>query len=191
MSSQESANIHRRHDAAVAVIEWMHPDGESDFLLLQRARRSSDPWSGQLAFPGGRVESGDADLFATCVRETWEECALRLERANCVATLPLAYAGRHHGNPLAVQPFHFRIHECPDLVLDAREMEAAFWVRRSEFSWAGHHGYRVPLPGMRQEYPGFAVGSHFLWGFTYGVLRDLVGFPPGPPRPPGSASAYA
>lgn len=176
--------------AAVAVVEWIHSAEESYFLVLKRAQRAGDPWAGQLAFPGGRVEPVDTSLFATCVRETWEECRLALSAAELVRTLPLCYAGRHHGHPVAVQAFYFQIHACPDLILDPTEMEAFYWVRRQDFALPGSHAFRVPLPDMHQEFPGYAVGSQFLWGFTYGVLRDLVGVPE-PGAGPGPASAYA
>src|SRR5512138_157863 len=61
--------------AAVAVVLVPSPDA---VLLIRRAERPGDPWSGHMALPGGRRESGDADLVATAIREAAEELGLAL-----------------------------------------------------------------------------------------------------------------
>ena len=56
------------HDAAVAAI--LRPSGDSglELLYIVRRRVPKDPWSGHIAFPGGRVEPSDASLRATAER---------------------------------------------------------------------------------------------------------------------------
>jgi len=61
--------------AAVAIILTPQPDS---ILLIRRADRSGDPWSGHMALPGGRREAGDSDLAGTAIRETAEEVGIRL-----------------------------------------------------------------------------------------------------------------
>ena len=63
--------------AAVALIRVRGQD--PDYLLLRRASNPQDPWSGHFALPGGRKEPGDRDLLETCIRETWEECGVKLQ----------------------------------------------------------------------------------------------------------------
>src|SRR5207244_771887 len=58
--------------AAVALVLLEGPHG-LEILLIRRAERTDDPWSGQIALPGGRYGPGDLDLEATAVRETREE----------------------------------------------------------------------------------------------------------------------
>ena len=64
--------------AAVALI--LHePDGSSpEILFIERAKREGDPWSGQMALPGGRRDTEDRDLQTTAARETFEEVGISL-----------------------------------------------------------------------------------------------------------------
>ena len=55
--------------AAVALLLTPDPDR---LLLIRRAEREGDPWSGHLALPGGRRDESDTDLLATALRETFE-----------------------------------------------------------------------------------------------------------------------
>jgi len=72
----------RGESASVAMIVC---DGEGygglQVVVIERARRDGDPWSGQLAFPGGRREAGDRDARHTAERETREELAGDLDAA--------------------------------------------------------------------------------------------------------------
>lgn len=168
--------MHEQIQAAVAVVEWMRKDS-SCFLLLRRTQRPEDAWAGQLAFPGGRVEPQDLSLLHTCLRETREECGLELNPSHLVNPLALDYAGRHKNRLMAVQAFHFRIEQKPDLILQPEEMDAFYWLDRASFSDASRHVQQKPLPGLGC-FPGFRVETEFLWGFTYEVLRRLVGLVP-------------
>ncbi len=77
--------------AAVAIIRSLAP--HESFLILRRVAHPDDPWSGHFSFPGGRKETRDQDLFATCIRETIEETGVLLEAAQLQQRLPLEPAG--------------------------------------------------------------------------------------------------
>src|SRR5262245_41364530 len=64
--------------AAVALVFCAPPGAEPELLFIERARREGDPWSGHMAFPGGRRDPKDTDLAATAARETHEEVGLGL-----------------------------------------------------------------------------------------------------------------
>ena len=63
--------------AAVAMVLREGPQGV-EALFIERARRDGDPWSGQMAFPGGRWETVDGSLRETAARETFEELSVDL-----------------------------------------------------------------------------------------------------------------
>src|SRR6476646_9126644 len=76
---------HRAEDAeglraAVAAI-MRERNGRAEILFIKRAERESDPWSGHMAFPGGRREPSDETLLHTARRETLEEVGLDLASA--------------------------------------------------------------------------------------------------------------
>ena len=62
--------------AAVAIVLAPDPDA---VLLIRRAERAGDPWSGHMALPGGRYEPKDPDLLGTALRETVEEVGVALK----------------------------------------------------------------------------------------------------------------
>src|SRR5436190_20285034 len=66
--------------AAVSLVLLDGPAG-AEILLIKRAERAGDPWSGQIAFPGGRQDPEDRDLLETAVSETRAETGVELDAA--------------------------------------------------------------------------------------------------------------
>ncbi|MFN3803463.1 MAG: NUDIX hydrolase [Pyrobaculum sp.] len=137
--------------AAVGVLLW----GDK-MLLIRRVERDGDPWSGQVAFPGGRWRPGE-DLLDTARREVEEETGLR----------PLGLFGvldpQSPSNApwLKVVPFLFTEWE-GDLRVNPGEVQEARWVSRgelAEWQWG--------------DRPAFKAGSWIIWGLTYRILKRL------------------
>jgi len=159
--------------AAVAAILVPSPDA---ILLIQRAERHGDPWSGHMALPGGRREPGDTDLLATAVRETREEVGISLGSdaiAGCledvvprIPTLP----------PIAVRPFVFLLDERPNVVLN-KEVAAARWVTLDDLLKPGAYA-RVHLehPAGRRVVQAYKVGQDIIWGMTERILTTLANY---------------
>jgi 8-oxo-dGTP pyrophosphatase MutT (NUDIX family) len=158
----------------VALIRVKGPDPE--YLILRRAANPNDPWSGHFALPGGRRDAGDRDLLDTCMRETFEECGVRLSSVDLVRPLPLAVAGSHMGRPMGVAPFLFELPGKPDLRLDAREIAEAYWLPQSYLldpcnrlmaAMSATHPH-LTFPCIKVD-----GGNGAIWGFTYGVLETF------------------
>jgi 8-oxo-dGTP pyrophosphatase MutT (NUDIX family) len=157
--------------AAVAAILVPSPEA---ILLIQRAERHGDPWSGHMALPGGRREPGDIDLLATAVRETREEVGISLGSeaiAGCledvvprIPTLP----------PIAVRPVVFLLDERPNIVLNT-EVAAARWVSLDDVLKPGAYaGVGLEQPAGRRVVQAYKVGQDIIWGMTERILTSLA-----------------
>jgi 8-oxo-dGTP pyrophosphatase MutT (NUDIX family) len=161
-----------RRRAAVAIV--LHElDGGPRVLLMQRAERIGDPWSGHISLPGGGFDARDADLRATAIRETQEELGLELEGARLLgnlATLSPMSSGPHG---IEVTPFVF----ATEVVLEPRpgpEATAAFWLPL-ELAASGALDHTYTYPGTDRTFPSWRYERYVIWGLTWRILRDLLG----------------
>lgn len=158
----------------MALVRALYP--EPALLVIRRAANPKDPWSGHFSLPGGRREPADADLLATCMRETFEEVGLVLGREALVKPLPLAQAGVSMGRMTTVQPYLFEIAEQPGLLLCEEEVASAHWVTESFLrAPTSHVQAQVLRQAPERRFPGVPLADYFIWGFTYGIMRDYFG----------------
>jgi 8-oxo-dGTP pyrophosphatase MutT (NUDIX family) len=166
--------------AAVAIVRTLGDDPH--YLVLRRARNPLDPWSGHFALPGGRRDPGDRSLLETCIRETLEETGLALDALQMVSERPWARAGGTLHATL-VAPFLFEIPSVVGLTLDETEIAESHWLPSRYLSDPCNHALRAVAPGLPDRlFPCIKVGDGAIWGFTYGVLRELL-TAPGWPHP--------
>jgi len=175
-----------RKRAAVALI--LKPTGERaqgdagtvapafarpSLLIIERARKDGDPWSGHMAFPGGRHDPEDEDLQATAIRETHEETGVEIERREILGQLD-DIDGRHSN--LIVSCFVFRLREVRAMRLN-HEVARASWLPVDQLlepkNWVD---YRPPGDRWQTDFPGIRVGeqpNQVIWGLTYRLLCDF------------------
>lgn len=169
-------------EAAVSLL--LRPASEGlDFLAIKRAESERDPWSGHMALPGGRREAGDADLWATAVRETSEEVGVRLDLVGRRLGRLDDVAPRTRRIPaIAITPFVVAV----PAGLDARtssEVERAVWMPLDVVVEERHRGSLTleVLPG--REFATIEYEGHVIWGLTLSILRQVedvlrsVGYP--------------
>jgi 8-oxo-dGTP diphosphatase len=160
-------------DAAVAIV---HARGAADsVLLIRRAERAADAWSGHWSFPGGRREPEDRDLLHTALRELAEECGIRLARERLEVALPPAVARRKVGRFLAVAPFLFQVDDAPPVVLEPQEAVEAVWVPLALLRDPARHAL-MPVPGLppNVRFAAIDLKGVPLWGFTYRLITDWL-----------------
>jgi 8-oxo-dGTP pyrophosphatase MutT (NUDIX family) len=161
-----------QREAAVAVVLVSGTDGSWDLLLIKRAEQEGDPWSGQIALPGGRRDPEDTDLMTTAIRETEEETGVRLPPASCVGQLDDLSPVSRHLPQLVVRPYVFYLPTRP-IVTQSDEVARHLWVscdallaRRTEET--------LIIRGEPWRVPGYRVGEDFLWGMTERILSPLL-----------------
>jgi len=157
--------------AAVAVV--LTPDPDS-ILLIRRAERTGDPWSGHMALPGGRREARDPDLVATAVREIAEEVGIDLAAGQLVGRLADVIPRTPVLPPIAVRPFVFLPPTRPPLVLNS-EVASARWVGLDDLLKPGaHHPVRLEVAGQSREVQAYELEDAIVWGMTERILTDLL-----------------
>jgi 8-oxo-dGTP pyrophosphatase MutT (NUDIX family) len=147
-----------------------------ELLFIERAEHPEDPWSGHMAFPGGRVDPGDPSPQAAAERETLEEVGLDLAAAEPIGRLD-DLEGRNAGRPagLVISAFVYRVPDPPPLRTN-HEVREALWVPVAHLlEPARHVDYRHRRQGVAfPPYPGIVVGDperQVIWGLTYRFLE--------------------
>lgn len=158
--------------AAVAVILVPDPDA---LLLVRRAERSGDPWSGHMALPGGRQDD-DEDLLFTAIRETEEEVGLVLPPEALVGVLDDMAPRTPVLPPIAVRPYVFRLDRRPALGAHSDEIAASLWVPLALLMDDALYAMTdVMVRSQRMQVPAYRLAEGTVWGMTERILSDLLG----------------
>lgn len=162
--------------AAVAIV--LCDDGSGpEFIVIHRAHRRGDPWSGHMALPGGRQQPNDRDLFATAARETHEEVGVDLDQhGELLGHLDdLRAIGRGRPLDLIIRPVVCALHAPATLRPDEREVQSAFWVPLASLRRHEARGtYRHTRDGQQLEHPAFIYKGHTIWGLTHRILTGFL-----------------
>jgi len=158
--------------AAVAVVLATHPSGDPELLLIKRAEREGDPWSGQMALPGGRREALDADLSQTVRRETLEETGINLNGHQLLGELDDLHPKSKFLPPIVVRPFVFGVADRPD-VTASDEVTLCLWVPLSQLR-ASSQRSQVVVRGVALDVPSYVLGPHVIWGMTERILKPII-----------------
>jgi 8-oxo-dGTP pyrophosphatase MutT (NUDIX family) len=163
-----------RMAAAVALV-LREVDGDLEALFIRRAEHDGDPWSGDLAFPGGRIDPEDADAQAAAERESREELSLDLSGARRLGRISDVLG---HAESIRVSAFVYGIEGDPKLVPNY-EIAEAFWSPLAHSTAADRQEMRdftyadvvSRLPTIRLlEDPRAPV----LWGITYKFMDEFM-----------------
>lgn len=165
--------------AAVAVILVPDPDA---VLLIRRAEREGDRWSGQMAFPGGRWQPEDPDLLTTAQRETIEETGVDLTAARLLGQLDDSAPRTPHLPPVIVRPYVFALERRQPIVAN-HEVAGADWVPIDQLVAPGvYRPFEFDRPGVRILLPGYHLPIGTVWGMTERILTPLLGLLGDPDR---------
>jgi 8-oxo-dGTP pyrophosphatase MutT (NUDIX family) len=161
--------------SAVAMI-LREQEGDAEILMIKRAERRGDPWSGHMAFPGGRMEAHDRHGLDVAIRETREEIGLNLEdQEPCIGRLSeLMTHIQLRRRPMVVSPYLFRLQREVDFEPN-HEVAEVIWVpvgflrdreNRELMHW--QRG-KVPVP-----LPCYYYRGRRIWGLSLMMLDELL-----------------
>jgi len=155
-------------DAAVALL-LKHANEEGfRILLVKRAENPVDPWSGQMAFPGGKRSPEDQSLRQTVVRETLEETNINLlDRCRFLGVMTALTSTQRP--EMKILPFVILLEHEPSIRLNEKELEGFVWISLEEL--IQHKGTFKFSFG---KFPAYIVGSTVIWGLTYRILENFV-----------------
>jgi 8-oxo-dGTP pyrophosphatase MutT (NUDIX family) len=161
--------------AAVALIIVDAPSGPR-LLFIKRAVNENDPWSGNISFPGGKVENGEGDPRLTAERETLEETGLDLRTARFLGRLSDIAGTRI---PVHVSCFVYLTTGAGPFRLMDDEVQEAFWVPLEALTDPVRHGLKeVRFDGRTMVSQGISLphpGEPVLWGLTYMLVMEFLG----------------
>lgn len=160
-------------EAAVALILVPTAGSGFELLLIQRAKRAGDPWSGQMGLPGGRREDGDGELLNTARRETREETGIELAADSLLGELDDLFTNIKVLPKIVVRPFVFGLGSRPK-VTPGEELAAYQWTSLDTLR-ASQRRTEVVVAGERREVDAFLLGEDIVWGITYRILVPFLG----------------
>ncbi len=165
----------QRKRSAVAIV-LQEQDAELQVLMIKRAENERDPWSGHMAFPGGRLDPEDVHGFAAAVRETREEIGLALgDDDPCIGRLSELSAARP-GRPdgMFVTPYVFYL---PRAVSFTPNYEVAdvVWIPLSFLQNTNNRkSLSIERGGKRYKLPCYNYGEYCVWGLSLRMLDELM-----------------
>ncbi|MDC3327390.1 CoA pyrophosphatase [Pseudomonadales bacterium] len=163
-----------QREAAVALVLQPKVSGLRALFIL-RAKKEGDPWSGQMALPGGHRETIDTDLVETARRETHEEIGLDLNKAGrYLGSLAGIRANPRAGFDLVVTPQVFALEDKAVPLQPNEEVAEVLWGNLDEMI-SGRSLTDASFPEFQREgtFPGYQVGAQVVWGLTFRMINDF------------------
>jgi len=159
------------HRSAMVALIFNTAGSDLKVCIGRRASVPGDPWSGDLAFPGGKPEPGDGTLHDAAARETYEETGLVLSPENLIGDLGQVMA-RGPRTPLATYPLVYVMEDEPPPFTLNHELDDARWVSVASL-WNPANWASFTYTPEREDFKAIRAMDHFLWGFSLRVLHDF------------------
>lgn len=161
--------------ASVAIVLRENKD-DTEILMMQRAKHDGDPWSGQMSFPGGKIDPQDDSSKAAAIRETFEEVGLALEQDDYIGQLDDILGFKVNGvHAVHITPYIFKPENEINLSIN-HEVADTVWM---PLSWLAtqeraHKSYyprnektRMPAVILNEQ------KTQILWGLSLRIMVNL------------------
>ncbi|MFK7731397.1 MAG: CoA pyrophosphatase [Pseudomonadales bacterium] len=154
----------------------LHDDG-IEVLMMRRAERKGDPWSGHMSFPGGKMDSKDDNSFEASLRELAEETGIPRpdDALRSVGRLSDVLTRNHSGRkPMVVTPFVFELMEEVEFSPN-HEVAELVWI---PLGFLGNPAHREVMHwdfrGTRINLPCYYYQGRRIWGLSLTMLDEMV-----------------
>jgi len=180
LTQRSSNQIIRERDyvhAAVMMILKQSNTGYS-LLFIKRPDNDRDPFSGHMAFPGGRMEMDDNSKLDTAVRETFEEVGININRsARVLGALDDVNPNNPRARNYVVTPYLSVLEEEVDIIPDVNEVEKTIWVPMHHLVDDKNAQVRIRVRDGREvkDY-AYNYDQYLIWGMTGRVLHQFLSF---------------
>ncbi|MBO0798209.1 MAG: CoA pyrophosphatase [Blastocatellia bacterium] len=162
--------------AAVTII-LREEAGVAQALIIKRAERPGDHWSGHLALPGGRVDPArDENLLATAARETREEVGIDLlNGGKFIGRLPALSTNNNLLPRIEINPFVAIAPAIFSLEPNHAEVDSVFWVSLCRLKRAGRSDeFRLKFGDVVRKWPAYTSEGGPIWGITERIITDFL-----------------
>ena len=152
------------------------PVRDCEALVIRRSDSPRDPWSGQMALPGGSMDRVDGGLLATAVRETREETGLCLDRhRHVLGRLETARPLGVRLPVITIWPFVFRAGHDAVARVGSPEVASVHWFRMGDLADRGNRGsHPWREGGVVRAFPCIELEGRVIWGLTYRILTGFL-----------------
>jgi len=163
--------------SSVAIVLVDNPSVDKiSMLMIRRAIRKGDPWSGDMGFPGGRFSTKkDKNIYKTGIRELYEETGVAIEDGleNIGRLSDLLTKAHEKMAPMIITPFIFKINKTPDLKKNY-EVEELIWIPLSYFfNQQNRATMEVRKGKFKWSFPSYIYDRKCIWGLSLSMIDEL------------------
>jgi 8-oxo-dGTP pyrophosphatase MutT (NUDIX family) len=169
-SATQGVGSLRSEPVAAAVLVPLYQSGGDTHIVLTRRRADLRRHPGEISFPGGRRDPGDADLAETARREAEEEIGLPRGQVELLGRLPPTST---FATNYVIHPFVARIPAGVAWELSPREVEAVLELTVEDVG-AGRTVTTLERRGITFETDAYVIGEHLIWGATARIIEHLL-----------------
>ena len=151
--------------AAVSIII---DESKNSVLVVKRTEREDDPWSGDIAFPGGKYIDEDGDLINTAIRETREETGIELGESDFRGVMEVHSPS--NSSLIKVLPVVFTVEKIDNIKINLNEVVSYYWLPLDL------HDAVLIKQKMKGIYNNWTIlyNGIVIWGMTYRIYRSLL-----------------
>lgn len=167
----ENQNIHNHLPVKSAVMMLLIPYQEGIAIPFIKRTNVGKYHGGQIALPGGKMETSDKDSRETALRECNEEIGVSPDKVTILGRLSDVYIPLSNFN---ITPFVGTIPEIPNFVLSKNEVEKVIIIPLNDLldnrNKTSQTLYRLD---QKIVAPGYKIEDNFIWGATAMMIAEL------------------